>query len=68
MFLSEDSPVLSHIATDWLASCWLTFWGSLMWFFGSILLLVSAENDRQVFVWATSLGDAFLVLVVSVIM
>ena len=43
----------------------LTYYTTLYRFLGSWFLLFTAENDRQIFVWLTSVIDAFLFLVGS---
>ena len=65
----KDSFICAHAATDWLASVWFFLIGSLIFMFGTFILIIESENDRQLFIWITSyfdflffaIGSAYLV-------
>ena len=59
----KDSSLSKHCKTDWLVSCWLMYYSTFLWLFGSYIELFNAENDRQVFVWITSFFNALLYLI-----
>lgn len=60
-----NSWICKHCKTDWLFSCWIMFYSTLLWLFGSYVELFNSENDRQLFVYLTSFVDALLFLVGS---
>jgi hypothetical protein len=50
-----------HVNNDWLTACWFFFFCSFIWAFGSfVLLLADTANERQAFIYSTSLLDAIL--------
>ena len=65
----KESWLCRHVATDWLASVWFFLIGALICMFGTFILILESENDRQLFVWITSyfdflmfaIGSAYLV-------
>ena len=59
----EKSWICKHCKTDWLVSCWLMYYSTFLWMFGSYIELFHADNDRQVFVWVTSFFNALLYLI-----
>jgi hypothetical protein len=56
----KNSWLCRHVATDWLASMWIFLIGSLIFMFGSFILIIESENDRQLFIWITSYFDFLL--------
>ena len=60
-----------HLSNDWLAGCWLFFWGTLVMLGGSVFMLVytlkegGGRNHLEVFDWATSTIDSIVFLVGS---
>ena len=59
----ENSWIILHVQTDWLASTWIMFWVTLVWTLGCYILIIYSENDRQYFMWLTSFVDAIIFLV-----
>ena len=58
-----DSSLLKHVESDWLACCWIMYWGTLFTTLGTYVLLLTALNDRQLFVYLTGFFNtaAFLI-------
>lgn len=65
LFCGSDSWIIKHVENDWLACCWFFFWASVFVTVGSWVLLLAAENDRQLFVWITGLLDSLMFTVGS---
>ena len=52
--------MLQHVGNDWLAACWFFLICSLLWTIGSLFYITISKNQRQDFVYASSLADALL--------
>ncbi len=65
-YLGENHWILRHVANDWLASCWVFFWGGLL---STVLcylaLFFQTANDRQLYVWVTSFVNSAMFLIGS---
>ena len=54
----RNTRAIKHVANDWLAACWIFFWSALLWFIGSFAFLFTSADDKEAFVYGTSLADA----------
>lgn len=57
--------LLKHVSSDWLAACWFICIATFICAIGSYLLIFSATNDRQVFVYTSGFVDCLLFLIGS---
>ncbi len=64
--LGENHWILRHVTNDWLASCWVFFYGGLL---STVLcylaLFFQTENDRQLYVWITGFINSAMFLIGS---
>ena len=61
----DTSSLLKHVESDWLASCWVMFWGTFFTTLGTYALLLTALNDRQLFVFLTGFFNTLAFLIGS---
>lgn len=61
----ENSFLCKHCQNDWLVGCWMTFYACLFAALGCYLLLLMAENDRQIFIYLTGFCDCGIFLLGS---
>ena len=52
----DSALVDTHLANDWLAACWVFFWGSLLSILACLYLLAWAnfeQSGHEIFIWSS---------------
>ena len=58
-----------HCCNDWLVTTWLFFFASLLWFIGSVFMLIyqycKNQNGKEIYLYISSIFDSILFLIGS---